>query len=503
MKKLILIILFCPTLLYSQWVQQTLPTNIDMVICVDFINANTGVAGGWENVNTFKGTALYTTNSGTNWITSQIPDSSRAIVKAQFINDNTGYSAGAYNSIYPYSTKIISNLKENIHRLHLPTQIRKYYERIGMTGTEENYRGLFLKTTDKGQSWFTLDNLPANVYYLMGMYFINQNTGFVTAAFDHYGGILDGILRTTNGGLSWNTLTTVDSVLLNNIFSPDGNLIVATGWKRNYGLIAKGTILRSSNGGVNWTEQYFQEVSSFRDLHFINSLTGYLAGSDTTIFGLPQAAIYQTTNSGMNWHNVHKVNHICQYYGIEISSSGIGFAVGDVIEYWNDKTIPNNPIISRTSNFGNNWTDNFLTDTSIILHGISTANQDIWFVCGSSFNFDALIFKTTTGGVGIQPTSNEIPNKFSLHQNYPNPFNPSTKIRFDLHKPMHTKLIVFDVLGREIETLVDEELRAGSYEMNWNGSNYPSGVYFYRIAIHSDRLETNNFIETKRMVLVK
>ena len=496
MKKLFLIILFCPTLLFSQWVQQTLPPNIDIVACIDFINTNTGVAGGSEYIIEFEGRAIYTTNSGTNWIQAQIPDSSRGISKVQFVNSNTGYMTGAYNCSYSYTSKNKSKPKHNTQKIYLPTQIRKYYERLGMTGAEENYRGLFLKTTNRGLSWFTLDNLPTNVYSLTGMYFFNQNTGFVTAGFNHYSGILDGILRTTNGGLSWNTLTTVDSVKLNNIFSPDGNLIVATGWKRNYGLIAKGTILRSSNGGVNWTEQYFQEVSSFRDLHFINSLTGYLAGSDTTIFGLPQAAIYQTTNSGMNWHNVHKVNHICQYYGIEISSSGIGFAVGDVIEYWNDKTIPNNPIISRTSNFGNNWTDNFLTDTSIILHGISTANQDIWFVCGSSFNFDALIFKTTNGGVGIQPISNEIPDKFSLYQNYPNPFNPSTKIRFDLHKTTHAKIIVFDVLGRELVTLVDEELQAGSFEVDWNGSNYPSGVYFYR-------LETKEYSQTKKMLMMK
>ena len=119
-----------------------------------------------------------------------------------------------------------------------------------------------------------------------------------------------------------------------------------------------------------------------------------------------------------------------------------------------------------------------------------------WLVGGNG-----LILKTVTGGVmNVNQLSNEIPNKFSLHQNYPNPFNPSTKIRFDLHKPIHAKLIVFNVLGREVSTLVDEELRAGSYEVNFSalsgGSSYPSGVYFYR-------LETNNFSETKRMVLLK
>ena len=496
MKKLIFAILFFPSILFSQWFQQTVPSNIDMVLCIDFVNANTGIAGGWENVNIFTGTALYTTNSGTNWIIAQIPDSSRAIVQAQFINDNTGYSAGAYNSTYFYSTKNKRSTMENIHGLHLAVQVREYYKRMGMTGNSENYRGLFLKTTNKGQSWFTLDNLPANVYYLTGMCFINQNTGFVTAAFDHYGGIIDGVLKTTDGGVSWNTSTTVDSIVLTNIFSPDGSLVIASGWKRNYGTTSNGIILRSSNGGENWTEQYFQESSGFRDLHFINSLTGYLVGSDTTIFGLPQATIYKTTNAGMNWHNVHKVNHLCSYYGIEISSSGIGFAIGDLIEYWNDKILLNNPLISRTSNFGNNWIDNFLPDTSIILFSISSANQNTWFICGSSFNFDGLIFKTTNGGVGFQPTSNEIPEKLSLYQNYPNPFNPVTNIKFDIPKSSFVKLVIYNVLGKEIATLVNDKLNAGSYEVDWDGSGYPSGVYFYSI-------KTSEYKKTKKMILVK
>jgi hypothetical protein len=99
-------------------------------------------------------------------------------------------------------------------------------------------------------------------------------------------------------------------------------------------------------------------------------------------------------------------------------------------------------------------------------------------------------------GVGIKKISTEIPTLFSLSQNYPNPFNPITKIRFDLPKNVNVKLTIYDMLGREVETIVNEQLNAGSYEVTFNGTKYTSGVYYYR-------LNASEFIETKKMILVK
>ncbi len=92
--------------------------------------------------------------------------------------------------------------------------------------------------------------------------------------------------------------------------------------------------------------------------------------------------------------------------------------------------------------------------------------------------------------IGITTISTEIPEKFSLSQNYPNPFNPSTNIRYDLPKNGFVKLVVFDELGREIETLVNEKQTAGTYEATFNASKYSSGVYFYK-------LTTDNFYRDK------
>jgi hypothetical protein len=111
--------------------------------------------------------------------------------------------------------------------------------------------------------------------------------------------------------------------------------------------------------------------------------------------------------------------------------------------------------------------------------------------------------------IGIQNISSEIPQRYQLYQNYPNPFNPATKIKFDIPlSPLNERgdkggfvtLTIYDLLGREIATLVNDKLQPGTYEVEWSatggGTNYPSGVYFYSIT-------ADQYKETKRMVLIK
>ncbi len=103
--------------------------------------------------------------------------------------------------------------------------------------------------------------------------------------------------------------------------------------------------------------------------------------------------------------------------------------------------------------------------------------------------------------IGVEPISSEVPQQFELYQNYPNPFNPTTKIKFSIppvgqRHAFDLLLVIYDILGREVVTLVNEELKPGTYEVEWNASNYPSGVYFYK-------LTTDSYSETKKMVLIK
>jgi hypothetical protein len=90
----------------------------------------------------------------------------------------------------------------------------------------------------------------------------------------------------------------------------------------------------------------------------------------------------------------------------------------------------------------------------------------------------------------------QLPERFALYQNYPNPFNPSTSISFNLPLKSFVSLKVFDIMGREVATLVNEELSAGSHLQQWNVANMSSGVYFYRI-------QTGLLTETKKLLLLK
>ncbi|MDP4115802.1 MAG: T9SS type A sorting domain-containing protein, partial [Bacteroidota bacterium] len=103
------------------------------------------------------------------------------------------------------------------------------------------------------------------------------------------------------------------------------------------------------------------------------------------------------------------------------------------------------------------------------------------------------------GGVILsaeEKLGSEIPKEYSLLQNYPNPFNPTTTINFSIVKSGKVSLKVYDMLGREIKILINEEKAPGKYNVTFNGAGLASGIYFYR-------LQTDNFVETKKLVLMK
>lgn len=114
----------------------------------------------------------------------------------------------------------------------------------------------------------------------------------------------------------------------------------------------------------------------------------------------------------------------------------------------------------------------------------------------------SLIFRKVTSAITVGVEKNEgVVHEYNLSQNYPNPFNQETKIKFSLPHPSKggaqaVKLVVYDILGREVTTLVNEKLRPGTYEVEWDAGNYPSGVYFYSI-------QADYYKETKKMILVK
>ncbi|MBK8984225.1 MAG: SBBP repeat-containing protein [Ignavibacteria bacterium] len=131
--------------------------------------------------------------------------------------------------------------------------------------------------------------------------------------------------------------------------------------------------------------------------------------------------------------------------------------------------------------------------------GVSVTGSGLVFLTGysqgSGSGFDYATIKYSQK-IGVTSISSEIPESFSLYQNYPNPFNPSTNIKFSIPKSIYVSLTVFDILGREIATLVNRHLQMGNYEADWNAGNYPGGIYFYT-------LSSGEFSETRKMTLIK
>jgi len=182
-------------------------------------------------------------------------------------------------------------------------------------------------------------------------------------------------------------------------------------------------------------------------------------------------------------------------------------SIDSAFVFWRtDTTLPYNKIF-MTNSGGQNW-------ISQIPHQ-SAGKSVYYFIKAHTLNgkyFSKPITAPSgywkfnvTGVIGVSENQNLIPKYYKLEQNYPNPFNPITKIKFNL-PPLSeggaqaVKLFVYDILGREVATLVNKKLNAGSYEVTFDGSGFSSGVYFYRLSTGDGAA---NFTDTRKMLLIK
>jgi photosystem II stability/assembly factor-like uncharacterized protein len=392
--------------------------------------------------------------------------------------------------------------------------------------------GKLLHTTNGGTNWTIVSPEPVDTLFswsdpALSLCFINPTTGWIIhtkGSFSNMQGAV--VYKTTNGGSNWNKLTIPNYDAGIYIQFVDAN----NGWIMIFNSNLTGGIFRTTNGGINWNI-IEQPVGGFP--FFINSNTGWLMPINSGGIGTTSDSIRKTTNGGLNWTAPWGTNAQVGFNAIHFSDINNGWAVGK------------NGLILKTTNGGNSWT--YVTNTGITSSyksktvfflnantgwiGTKEDNTNNVFVLytnnggnswtfqtpatgGSSiFNihfFDALnggltsednILHTTNGGVWVKNISTEVPLAFSLEQNYPNPFNPTTNIRFDLPKSGSVRLVVFDALGREVATLVNEKLQPGTYEVDWpapsgNGSSFASGVYFYK-------LSASNFVDVKKMLMIK
>jgi photosystem II stability/assembly factor-like uncharacterized protein len=476
---------------HSQWVYQQTPSNASYYVCIDFPNAQTGIAGGVELNPWFSGRGAYTTNGGSNWHASQAPDSLRVMVEIKFINSLTGYCAGAYNLAgYRYQADPGRYDRRTLRSL-TPA-------RFG----DDDYKGLFLKTTNSGQSWFTYGSLPANVYYLLGLSFVNSTTGFALAAYDYSGGVNDGVIKTTNAGLNWFVLPMPENI---NSVSDIHFIDLNTGFVVGYDEVndtARAVILKTTNSGSNWSRQIFMQLRDFSGIYFSNSLTGLVISSSDPVIEPVDNRTYKTTNSGSNWFLNSTFDDAILYGVKSVVGTGVYLIFGSRLlpsfEYME--------FFAKTTNYGFNWSQGSLNDTGLVLVDAKLLDQNNWYMTGGNLisqSYPVILHTTNGGTIGIVPIGPEVPKYYLLYQNYPNPFNPETKIKFAIPSSGgvnstsgNVTLKVFDILGKEVVVLVDENLTTGIYEVTFDASKLTSGIYFYRI-------NAGEYTETKRMMLIK
>ena len=195
--------------------------------------------------------------------------------------------------------------------------------------------------------------------------------------------------------------------------------------------------------------------------------------------------ILKTTDGGEHWAT--QASEAYEWLSsVYFVNQNVGWAVGGYGGPYNGRII-------KTTNGGENWSSQ-QSGTTNILNSVYFINQDTGWIVGSG----GIILKTTNGGITFieEEQIYETTTEFLLSQNYPNPFNPATKIKYSIPQSSQVIIKVYDILGSLIETLVNEEKPAGTFELTWNASNLPSGVYFYQ-------LKTGEFINIKKMILLK
>lgn len=366
------------------------------------------------------------------------------------------------------------------------------------------------RSTDGALSWQEVNNGLVTVQ-ARSVRQLMLSGAFIYAATD------DGIYRSSDNGVNWVKKSSGIVIgggalyeFAHSIFEHNGILFTGA-WTGIY---------RSSNNGENWTATNITG-------------SGILAKSFTIHQGILFAAResintpvgYKSTDNGISWSPISNFS----FPMITFFSEAANLWTGTIHGAWLSTNSGGSWMQRSTGLPPDPYNSSFVRVNGVLISSVkfggsgvySSTNDGLqWMNAGTGLPFlseiskliiynDKIIASTSDGlyqrGIsqitGVSSVSSEIPGSFKLHQNYPNPFNPSSKIKFDIPPKVKietskTKLVIYNVLGKEIATLVNEELNSGIYEIEWDASNFPSGVYYYR-------LDADDFSETKKMILVK
>lgn len=486
---------------------------------VSFADVNNGIAVGGISAVIRK-----TTNGGLNW-TQQTSVPSYGLNSVDMLDVNNAFACGMFGLMIRTTN---GGLNWQTQITGIPGGSWNGINYINLnTATAVGLSGKIIRTTNAGLNWVA--QTGGRNLSLMKVKFIDVNNGIIISS--------DGpVFRTTNGGTNWLQTDSLSGYASSISYSDANNVFIVT----QFGGVSR--IYRSINGGLNWSLQDTREANisgvSFTDLN-----NGIITGTEGLILRTSNAGIISGINTFNNKNNlnlpINDFQSTADSININLSNNPNLYAVTrvylkvDTVLHTNDSDLEfflehngiTDTIVYRNGGSGDNFFGTFLNDATNfpLVSGTAPFRGSFKpYKPFSKFNgqnpngyWKLRIYDRASGNTGTleawslnltyQVISgiagyNELPLKFQLSQNYPNPFNPVTKIKFSIPsvagKDLPVKLKIYDILGREIVTLINQQMRPGSYIVEWNASNFASGVYFYR-------LETSSFVETKKMVLVK
>ncbi|NOS85980.1 MAG: T9SS type A sorting domain-containing protein [Ignavibacteria bacterium] len=372
------------------------------------------------------------------------------------------------------------------------------YSSIIFAGTNS---GVY-RSVDNGVSWSpTSFNVTQPVHAMTN----SQNVILAGTSSGH------GVYYSTNFGSTWVQSSLNNKVVRSLGSSSDGSPYVYAG-THSFG------VYKSTNYGLNWT----QTTLNNRDVYSL-AVSQYQVFAGTT----NSSGVYVSDNDGTSWSPTSLNNQNVYALAVTLpptnyvyagTSNGVFRSTNNgstwtqtLYNFTKALLVRGDSVFAGTSSSGIYLSTNYGVNWSQLNQGLGNGNAtSIGGFCKTSFNPPNInyefagcdgtsgtgLYRTSTTFTGITPVKSQMPTGFSLGQNYPNPFNPVTNIEFSILGSGFVKLAIFDITGRELETLVNENLNAGTYNADWNAENFSSGVYFYRI-------ETVEFTETKKMVLLK
>lgn len=378
------------------------------------------------------------------------------------------------------------------------------------------------KTTDGGYNWI----LQKRIDYLV------HTTLFALDSLHCWAlGSVGGIIFTTNGGDDWNISVTVPWT--------GSDFSALFFFNHLEGIIANQFRWFTADGGQNWTALDTSKILCATDMTFIGRKHGWIVCESNT-WATDGGLIAASNDSGRTWELQGDTLFIPIMNAVWFVDTLIGFAVGTNVTFstgfiysttdggtiWSWKQILGGGVFSdvgflnkdrgwisgyqgrdtgyqgliwSTSDRGEHWTV-YETGINVRLGNISVLPfENTVYVFGEN---NTLFRADLTTGV-LHPSDK--PLMFVLTQNYPNPFNLTSKIKYSIPFQSHVWLKIFDIQGRAITTLVDENKVAGEYEFNWNAEGLSSGVYFYQIAARPTATQTTTptFVNVKKMILVR